>query len=100
MKGYSIQNSEVYDPNSWNDKTLTNKEYVDLRDNLKADKTELNKKADLTTDNEKTFKSIINVPDFDGGYSNMSNVVNKKYIDQKVDKTVLAPQTQIKASST
>ena len=85
LKGYSIQNSEVYDPDSWNDKTITNKEYVDLRDNLKADKTELNKKADLETSDEQTFKGIINVPDFDSGYSNMSNVMNKKYIDQKVD---------------
>ena len=71
---------------------MTNKEYVDLRDNLKADKTELNKKADLETSDEQTFKSIINIPDFDPGYSNMSNVMNKKYIDQKVDKNVIAPQ--------
>ena len=73
LKGYSIQNSEVYDQNSWNAKTITNKEYVDLRDNLKADKTELNKKADLTTNNEQTFKGILNVPDFDPGYSNIRN---------------------------
>ena len=92
LRGYSIQNSEVYDPDSWNDKTITNKEYVDLRDNLKADKTELNKKADLETSDEQTFKGIINVPDFDSGYSNMSNVMNKKYVDQKVDKNVSAPQ--------
>ena len=81
LKGYSIQNSEVYDPNSWDDKTITNKEYVDLRDNLKADKTELAKKADLETNDEQTFKGILNVPDFDPGYSNMTNVMNKKYID-------------------
>ena len=31
LKGYSIQNSEVYDPSTWNDKTIANKEYVDLR---------------------------------------------------------------------
>ena len=85
LRGYSIQNSEVYDPNTWNNKTITNKEYVDLRDNLKADKTDLDKKADLTTDNEQTFKGILNVPDFDPGYSNMTNVMNKKYIDQKLD---------------
>ena len=85
LRGYSIQNSEVYDSNSWNDKTITNKQYVDLRDNLKADKTELNKKVDLSINDEQTFKSIINVPDFDPGYSNMSNVMNKKYIDQKLD---------------
>ena len=92
LKGYSIQNSEVYDPNSWNDKTITNKQYVDMKDNLKADKTELNKKADLETSDEQTFKGIINVPHFDPGYSNMTNVMNKRYIDQKVDKTVIAPQ--------
>ena len=85
LKGYSIQNSEVYDPNSWNDKTITNKQYVDMKDDLKADKTDLNKKADLETSDEQTFKSIINVPDFDPGYSNMTNVMNKKYIDQKLD---------------
>ena len=85
LRGLSIQNSEVYNPSTWNDKTITNKEYVDLKDNLKADKTDLNKKADLETSDEQTFNSIINVPDFDSGYSNMSNVMNKKYIDQKVD---------------
>ena len=85
LKGYSIQNSEVYDQNSWNDKTITNKQYVDMKDDLKADKTELNKKADLSTNDEQTFKSIINVPDFDPGYSNMTNVMNKRYIDQKLD---------------
>ena len=93
LKGYSIQNSEVYDPNSWNDKTITNKQYVDLRDNLKADKTELNKKADLSTNDEQTFKSIINVPDFDPGYSNMTNVMNKRYIDQKLDMKTTVLQT-------
>ena len=92
LRGYSIPNSEVYDPNSWNDKTITNKEYVDLRDNLKADKTELNKKADLETSDEQTFKGIINVPDFDSGYSNMSNVMNKKYVDQKLDMKTLVTQ--------
>ena len=81
LRGLSIQNSEVYNPSTWNDKTITNKQYVDLRDNLKADKTELDKKADLSTNDEQTFKSIINVPDFDPGYSNMTNVMNKGYID-------------------
>ena len=93
LKGYSIQNSEVYDPNSWNDKTITNKQYVDMKDDLKADKTELNKKADLETCDEQTFKGILNVPDFDPGYSNMTNVMNKKYIDKKVDKKTTWPQT-------
>ena len=52
-----------------------------MRDNLKADKTELAKKADLETSDEQTFKGILNVPDFDSGYSNMINVMNKRYID-------------------
>ena len=85
LKGLSLQNSEVYNPNSWDARTITNKEYVDLRDNLKADKTELVRKADLETNDEQTFKGILNVPDFDPGYSNMTNVMNKKYIDQKLD---------------
>ena len=93
LKGYSIQNSEVYDPNSWNNKTITNKQYVDMKDDLKADKTELNKKADLSTNDEQTFKSIINVPDFDPGYSNMTNVMNKRYIDQKLDMKTIVLQT-------
>ena len=45
----------------------------------------MNKKADLETSDEQTFKSIINVPDFDSGYSNMTNVMNKRYIDRKLD---------------
>ena len=85
LKGLSLQNSEVYNTNSWDARTITNKEYVDLRDNLKADKTELVRKADLETNDEQTFKGILNVPDFDPGYSNMTNVMNKKYIDQKLD---------------
>ena len=93
LKGYSIQNSEVYDPNSWNDKTITNKQYVDMKDDLKADKTELNKKADISTNDEQTFKSIINVPDFHPGYSNMTNVMNKRYIDQKLDMKTTVLQT-------
>ena len=81
LKGCAIHNSEVYNKNTWSSTTITNKEYVDMRDNLKADKTELAKKADLETSDEQTFKGIINVPDFDSGYSNMTNVMNKRYID-------------------
>ena len=81
LRGLSIQNSEEYDSSSWNNKTLITKGYADLRDNLKADKTELAKKADLETSDDQTFKGILNVPDFDPGYSNMNNVMNKRYID-------------------
>ena len=93
LKGYSIQNSEVYDWSSWNDKTLITKGYADMKDNLKADKTELAKKADLETSDEQTFKGILNIPNFDPGYSNMTNVMNKKYIDQKLDMKTTVPQT-------
>ena len=104
LRGLSIQNSEDFDQNSSNNKTLINKGYVDNsihlantmnRDHIETVKAEVDlklaNKADLTTNNEQTFKSIINVPDFDDGYSNMSNVMNKGYIDshdlKKVDKT-------------
>ena len=67
-----------------------------MRDNLKADKTELAKKADLETSDEQTFKGILNVPDFDHGYSNMTNVMNKRYIDTNyMTKTMGANLTQI-----
>lgn len=50
-------------------------------------------KADLNIGVEQTFNSIVNVPNFDPGYSNLSNVMNKKYIDSqdliKADKTYL-----------
>ena len=104
LRGLSIQNSEDFDPSTWDLKTLINKGYVDssihLANTMNRDHTEtvkaevdlkLANKADLTTNNEQTFKSIINVPDFDDGYSNMSNVMNKGYIDsqdlKKADKT-------------
>ena len=104
LRGLSIQNSEPFDQNSSNTKTLINKGYVDSsihlantmnRDHIETVKAEVDlklaNKADLTTNNEQTFKSIINVPDFDDGYSNMSNVMNIGYIDsqdlKKADKT-------------
>ena len=93
LRGLSIQNSEVYNPSTSNAKSIPNKEYVDMKDDLKADKTDLDKKADLETSDEQTFTSILNVPDFDPGYSNMTNVMNKKYIDQKLDMKTTLLQT-------
>ncbi|KAL9954949.1 hypothetical protein ACROYT_G042540 [Oculina patagonica] len=91
--GLSLQNTEAYYDGLYNDLSIPNVEYVKLEDNKV--KTELNNKltdkADLSTNNEQTFNSIINVPNFDQGYSNMSNVMNKEYIDSrdalKVDKS-------------
>ncbi|KAL9984472.1 hypothetical protein ACROYT_G006767 [Oculina patagonica] len=83
--GLSLQNTEAYYPGLYNDLSIPNVEYVKLEDNKV--KTELNNKltdkADLSTNNEQTFNSIINVPKFDSGYSNMSNVMNKEYIDSR-----------------
>ena len=104
LKGYSIQNSEIFNQNTANNLTLINKGYLDSsihlantmnRDHIETVKAEVDlklaNKADLTTNNEQTFKSIINVPNFDDGYSNMTNVMNKGYIDsqdlKKADKT-------------
>ena len=96
LRGMSIQNSEEFDPSSWNSKSLITKGYTDMKDDLKADKTELAKKADLETNDEQTFKGILNVPDFDPGYSNMTNVMNKKYIDKNyVTKTMGADFSKI-----
>ncbi|KAL9974074.1 hypothetical protein ACROYT_G011073 [Oculina patagonica] len=83
--GLSLQNTEAYYDGLYNDLSIPNVEYVKLEDNKV--KTELNNKltdkADLSTNNEQTFNSIINVPKFDSGYSNMSNVMNKEYIDSR-----------------
>ena len=104
LRGLSIQNSEDFDPSTWDLKTLINKGYVDSsihlantmnRDHIETVKAEVDlklaNKADLQTSTEQTFNSIINVPNFDQGYSNMSNVMNKWYIDsqdfKKADKT-------------
>ena len=104
LRGLSIQNSEDFDQNSSNNKTLINKGYVDSsihlantmnRDHIETVKAEVDlklaNKADLQSSTEQTFNSIINVPNFDQGYSNMSNVMNTGYIDsqdvKKADKT-------------
>ncbi|KAL9970247.1 hypothetical protein ACROYT_G022589 [Oculina patagonica] len=89
----NIHNTENWYPGLYGPTSLVNKQYVDMRDtNVKTEfDTKLTDKADLSTNNEQTFNSIINVPNFDQGYSNMSNVMNKEYIDSrdalKADKT-------------
>ncbi|KAL9986234.1 hypothetical protein ACROYT_G000345 [Oculina patagonica] len=91
--GLSLQNTEAYYDGLYNDLSIPNVEYVKLEDNkVKAElNNKLADKADLSTNNEQTFNSILNVPNFDQGYSNMSNVMNKEYIDSrdalKADKT-------------
>ncbi|KAL9971513.1 hypothetical protein ACROYT_G017684 [Oculina patagonica] len=83
--GLSLQNTEAYYDGLYNDLSIPNVEYVKLEDNkVKAElNNKLADKADLSTNNEQTFNSILNVPNFDQGYSNMSNVMNKKYIDSR-----------------
>ncbi|KAL9973039.1 hypothetical protein ACROYT_G019446 [Oculina patagonica] len=81
----NIFNSEPFYPGLYNDTSLPNVEYVRLEDNkVKAElNNKLADKADLSTNDEQTFNSIINVPNFNQGYSNMSNVMNKEYIDSR-----------------
>ena len=84
-----IHNTEPYYDGLYQKTSLVSKEYVDLMDTNLEQK--IQNKADLSTNNEQTFNSIINVPNFDPGYSNMSDVMNKGYIDgqdlKKADKT-------------
>lgn len=86
--GRSLQNTEPYYDGLYNNTSIPNVEYVKLEDNKV--KTELNNKladkADLSTSAEQTFNSIINVPDFIPENNNLSNVMNKHYIDDR-DKT-------------
>ncbi|KAL9987991.1 hypothetical protein ACROYT_G002382 [Oculina patagonica] len=81
----NIHNTENWYPGLYGPTSLVSKQYVDMRDtDVKTEfDTKLTDKADLSTNDEQTFKSIINVPKFDSGYSNMSNVMNKEYIDSR-----------------
>ncbi|KAL9962335.1 hypothetical protein ACROYT_G000056 [Oculina patagonica] len=89
----TINNSAPYYDGLYQKTSLVSKEYVDLMDTNLEQKidSKIQNKADLSINNEQTFNSIINVPNFDQGYSNMSNVMNKEYIDSrdalKADKT-------------
>ena len=67
LRRYSIQNSEVYNQNSWTPKTITNKEYVDLKDN------EIKATAKAYTDS--TF--------------HLSNTLNKDYIDTEIHSVII-----------
>ncbi len=88
-----IHNTEPYYDGLYHKTSLVSKEYIDLIDTNLEQKidSKIQNKADLSTNNEQTFNSIINIPNFDPGYSNMSNVMNKKYIDaqdiEKADQT-------------
>ncbi|KAL9987250.1 hypothetical protein ACROYT_G001526 [Oculina patagonica] len=80
-----IHNTEPYYDGLYQKTSLVSKEYVDLMDTNLEQKidSKIQNKADLSTNDEQTFNSIINVPNFDQGYSNMSNVMNKEYIDSR-----------------
>ncbi|KAL9952330.1 hypothetical protein ACROYT_G039567 [Oculina patagonica] len=82
---FRILSPEQYYPGLYNGTSIPNVEYVTLEDNkVKAElNNKLADKADLSTNDEQTFNSIINVPNFNQGYSNMSNVMNKEYIDSR-----------------
>ncbi|KAL9980405.1 hypothetical protein ACROYT_G008993 [Oculina patagonica] len=81
----TINNSAPYYDGLYQKTSLVSKEYVDLMETNLEQKidSKIQNKADLDTHDEQTFNSIINVPNFDQGYSNMSNVMNKEYIDSR-----------------
>ena len=93
LRGFSIQNSEEFDPNSWNSKTLITKGYADMKDNLKADKADLDNKADLISQDEQSFNAPISVPNYDQNTTKSSHIVNKKHLEStylnKLDGDVL-----------
>ena len=93
LRGLSIQNSEEFDPSSWNSKTLITNGYADMNDNLKADKADLDNKADLISQDEQSFNAPISIPDYDQNTTKSSHIVNKKYLDStylnKLDGDVL-----------
>ena len=81
LRGLSIQNSEDYNPSAWNSKTLITKGYADMKDNSKADKADLDNKADLISQDEQSFNAPISVPDYDQNTTKSSHIVNKKFIE-------------------
>ncbi|KAL9974974.1 hypothetical protein ACROYT_G012086 [Oculina patagonica] len=101
----TINNSAPYYDGLYQKTTLVSKEYVDLMDTNLEQKidSKIQNKADLSTNNEQTFNSIINVPNFDQYYSNLSNVMNKRYIDAqdalKADKIYVNATFQTKKTS-
>ena len=98
LKGLSIQNSEVYNPNEWNSKTITNKEYVDRRDddvsltlkgyidstnNNKVDKSDLTNYINKTTVDSQKIKSRLQVPYYNASSTSDNDVPNIKYLSEK-----------------
>ena len=76
-----IHNTEPYYDGLYQKTSLVSKEYVDLKDNLKADKADLDNKADLISQDEQSVNALISVPDYDQNTTKSSHIVNKKYLD-------------------
>ena len=111
LRGLSLQNSEVYNPSEWNNRTITNKEYVDLKDNevkaytdssfhlsntLNKDyiDTEIHRvssltdvkladKIDMKTTTPQAIKSRLQVPYYEASSTSDNDVPNIKYLSEK-----------------
>ena len=86
LYGLSIQNSEDYDPSSWNDKTLITKGYTDTKNNeLKVDIDNINaNKIDKQTIDTQVIKSRLKIPYYNSATTSDQDAVNIKYLEEKV----------------
>ena len=85
LRGLSIENSEVYNPNSWTPKTITNKEYVDLKDN------EIKTTAKAYTDSTFHLSNTLNKDYIDTEIHRVSSLTDVKLAD-KIDMKTTTPQ--------
>ena len=85
LRGYSLHNSEVYDPSSWNATTITNKQYVDLKDN------EIKATAKAYTDSTFHLSQTLNKDYIDTEIHRVSSLTDVKLAD-KIDMKTTTPQ--------
>ena len=85
LRGYSLQNSEVYNPTNWNATTITNKQYVDLKDN------EIKATAKAYTDSTFHLLNTLNKDYIDTEIHRVSSLTDVKLAD-KIDMKKTTPQ--------
>ena len=85
LKGLSIQNSELYDPSTWNDKTIPNVQYVTLKDN------EIKATAKAYTDSTFHPSQTLNKDYIDTEIHRVSSLTDVKLAD-KIDIKTTTPQ--------
>ena len=85
LRGLIIHNSEVYDPSSWNATTITNKQYVDLKDNEIKDTTK------AYTDSTFHLSQTLNKDYIDTEIHRVSSLTDVKLAD-KIDMKTTTPQ--------